>query len=130
MYLGRIRTSNLEDHPFDLQLSRQPELRKVWQIREFGSYMVGMGFMLSWSVVNFMDKWTIEPHQTWCEDVLFGHWLMPFQIEWINSNDHGWYSNHREEYNLNNCHSQLIVHYVQDQDWESVDSSGNLNFCK
>lgn len=130
VFMGRIRTPYLENGNTDLQLSRQPELRKVWQIKEFGSYMIGMGFMLSWSVVNLMDKWTIEPHQTWCEDVVFGAWLMPFQIEWIHSNDYGWYSLPRDEYNSNNCNSQLIVHYVQDQDWENMDSSGNLNFCK
>ena len=55
---------------------------------------------------------------------------MPFQIEWIDTNDHGWYIYNREEYNSNMCHSQLIVHYVQDQEWANVDSTGNLNFCK
>lgn len=130
VYLGCIRRSDLEGNPWDLYLSAQPELNKVWQLKEFGSYMSGMGFMLSWSVANLMDKWTIEPHQTWAEDVVFGHWLMPFQIERIHTNDYGWYCGHRDQWNPTNCNSQLIVHRMQDEDWTSRDSMGNLNFCK
>jgi len=130
IYFGRLRNPQFESHPIDIQLSNQPETQKLWKISQFGAYMGGMGFMISWNVANFMDSWTIQPHQTWCEDVVFGQWLLPFNIEWIDANAHEWTMNHRPEYNPGNCNSQLVVHYVQNQDWDNVDELGNLNFCK
>lgn len=131
VFLGQVRLPYLEPNPWDLYLSSQPDLqRNVWRIREFGAYMAGMGFMISKGVADFIANWSIEPHQTYCEDVVFAQWLMPFQIEWIHAPNHMWSVYNRHDYDVSRCYSQLLVHYVHDEDWSNIDSDGNMNFCK
>lgn len=117
----------------DLRLDSQPNLqRHVWRMRYFGSYMFGMGFMVTMDVAQLVDSWTIPPQQTWCEDVVIGAWLMPFQIEWMDANLHGWHMHDRNVYlqRPETCSAQLLVHYVQKSDWNNIEEeSGNMQFC-
>jgi hypothetical protein len=144
LYFGSIRdatahkpflpwTPDFLDPVGDLHLDRQPNLqREVWRMRYFGSYMFGMGFMVTMDVARLVDGWTIPPQQTWCEDVVVGAWLTPFQIEWMDANQHGWHMHDRHVYleRPEDCYAQLLVHYVHGSDWASVDeATGNMNFC-
>jgi hypothetical protein len=132
LYLGHVRNPAMEWNPADMKLSRQPSLKEhVWKADTFGAYMLGMGFLVTMDVAQFIDSWKIQPHLTWCEDVMVGAWLMPFQIQWVNANDYGWSMYNREDYsNEERCSHQLLVHYVQKEDWGSIDAeTGNMLFC-
>jgi len=129
-YVGYMR-NHMHGNDGDLQLSRQPLLQAyVWKMKEFGSYMTGMGFMVSYDVARFVDALTIQPHQSWCEDVVVGAWFMPFKIRWVDVNSEtSLIMGNRDAFHMYNCKSQLLVHYVQESDWFNVDGDGNLMYC-
>ncbi len=82
LFLGHQRRAT-EPAP-DLQLrASHPRLQELLGIYQFGQYMMGLGYVFSWDVAEFIGTWAIPPHQTWCEDVMVGMWLNPFQIRWV-----------------------------------------------
>jgi hypothetical protein len=83
LYFGSLRT--VQGIRSDLLLSRQPKLQSLFGMYQFGHYMYGSGYVLSFDVVDFVVSLKIPPHLTWCEDVMVGMWLNPFQIEFKNS---------------------------------------------
>ena len=131
IYMGNIRDATA--WTWDLSLYRQASLQKqVWRMPAFGSYMFGMGFLVSMDVAQFVDSWKISPHLSWCEDVMVGAWFMPFQITWIDANEHGWYMYDRKHFyaDIRRCQRQLLVHYVREDDWSRISpSTGNMQFC-
>ncbi len=134
IYMGLLRRNLFYEgdiHSGDMNIwYLKPHFREVWHTPDFGDYMLGMGFVLSAPVVELLAKWNIEPLQTWCEDVVVGEWLRPFQIKWINAEDYGWYVNQRETYDAIRCKNQLLVHYPQKEDFFNIDSKGRMTFCK
>ncbi len=134
IYLGNMRNPTIDFfRHHDMEVSSQPALlREVWRTHSFGAYMYGMGFMVSMDVAEFVASWKIPPHLTWCEDVMVGAWLMPFRIQWIDANQYGWSVYNRQDYYSAAaiCSNQLLVHYVQQDDWQHIDRhTGNMLFC-
>lgn len=134
LYMGNLRDpaqTHWLGEASDLLLSKQPDLqRQVWRMHSFGAYMTGMGFMVTKNVADFISSWTIPPQDTWCEDVVVGAWLMPFKIQWVDANKHGWQMRDRNDFNHQRCNFQLLVHYVQPDDWKHVNNNtGNMQFC-
>jgi hypothetical protein len=83
LFFGRIRfPSPLGDGDLDV-FPRQPNLYALFGVLKFGKYMEGMGFCLSWDVVQFLGNAPIPPRQTWCEDVILGHWLMFYDVDFV-----------------------------------------------
>jgi hypothetical protein len=121
-YLRRIQRGQAQD----LLLSKQPALRDLLGIQQFGSYMAGMGYLMTYDVVEFLGTLSIPPRLLWCEDVMIGFWLRPFDINFVDSS---------EGYNLRlynrqdiprGAHSILLVHYIKQEDWDMIDSNGDF----
>jgi hypothetical protein len=138
LYMGHMRSPADEWDANDMKLNGQAALQKhVWRIGMFGAYMLGMGFMVTMDVAEFVNSWKIPPHMSWCEDVIVGAWMMPFQIHWIEANNYGWSMYNRQDYldssgrNDGRCQHQLLVHYVYETDWDGINqSTGNMLFCR
>lgn len=127
IYFGSMRRAG----GFDLNLRRQPDLQNqtFHSLTQFGPYMVGMGFMLSWSVVEFLAESKIPPKLMWCEDVMVGMWLLPYQIEWIDSNQMGFSMQNRADRIRTIAHGErdvLLLHYMKDKDWVNIDENGTI----
>ncbi len=107
LFLGHHRKA---DTPMpDLQLKAlHPRLQELFGIYQFGQYMMGLGFVFSWDVAEFIGTWAIPPHQTWCEDVMVGMWLNPFQISWVGTG------------------LRYVYHYMNPALWESIGEDGVL----
>jgi hypothetical protein len=129
IYMGKLFRNTEYNYLLNIGLYK-PYLRDSWHVSDFGDYMFGMGFLLSQPVVDMIAKWNIEPWQTWCEDVVVGEWLRPFQIDWIHAKDRGWMMDHRWAFDATNCQKQLLVHYPEKGDWEDIDALGNMQFCR
>jgi hypothetical protein len=83
LYYGRLRKDY--EHKDDLSLAQQPKLQELFGLLQFGQYMLGMGFVFSYDVVEFVAELKIPPHLTWCEDVMVGMWLNPFQVRFVDA---------------------------------------------
>ena len=118
LFFGSLRkVGNVQS---DLLLSNQPQLAALFGLRQFGQYMMGSGFVMSYDVVDFLASLKIPPHLTWCEDVMVGMWLNPFQIEFRHSPDiidqaSGLAS-------LGKIY--LLVHRMLPEQWVRIDSRG------
>ena len=77
-YCGRLRKAT--ELTVDLPLKNQPALLEHFGLVQWGQYMSGMGFMFSFDVADFIASLKIPPHLTWCEDLMVGMWLNPFQV--------------------------------------------------
>jgi hypothetical protein len=105
LFLGFMRKA-MEPTP-DLQLhDTHPKLQELFGIYQFGQYMMGLGFVFSWDVAEFIGTWAIPPHQTWCEDVMVGMWLNPFQIQWVSLG------------------LRYVRHYMTPELWARIDDAG------
>jgi hypothetical protein len=129
IYMGHLR--NTRDTS-DLILAKQPLLQRqsFHMLERFGPYMLGMGFLLSASVVEFIAALRIPPKLTWCEDVMVGMWLLPFQIDWVDSNQLGFPILNRVDaivLGRGNI-AVLLTHYIQEKDWATIKDNGLLGF--
>jgi hypothetical protein len=120
VYLGRLRRTDFPSS--DLLLSNQPLLRELFGIYQFGQYMSGMGYMLTYDVAEFISSLKIPPHLTWCEDIMVGMWLLPFQITFLN---------YPGFHDLADGPAQLgkeylVVHRMKAEQWQRIDKKGNL----
>lgn len=83
LFFGRIRFPTPRGYD-DLNLfPHQPNLYALFGLLKFGKYMHGMGFCLSWDVVQFLGNAPIPPRQTWCEDVMLGQWLLFYDVDFV-----------------------------------------------
>ena len=83
LFFGRVRFPTPLDSQ-DLELyPRQPKLYALFGISKFGKYVAGMGFLMSWDVVQFVGQSPIPPRLTWCEDVMVGQWLLFYDIDFV-----------------------------------------------
>jgi hypothetical protein len=83
LFLGRTRFP-LPGRQKDLELlPHQPALHTLFGLQKFGKYMVGMGFCMSWDVAAFIGNAPIPPRLTWCEDVMVGHWLLFYDVDFV-----------------------------------------------
>jgi hypothetical protein len=115
LYYGRLRRK--VEHVEELQLEHQPRLQEVFGIRQWGQYMSGMGYMISYDVADFIATLKIPPHLTWCEDLMVGLWLNPFQIQFM----HGGELFHEQgERVVENNTEHLLVHRVTPEQWASI----------
>jgi hypothetical protein len=80
LFLGEVRNDVAAS---DLWLSRQPRLQALYGLYSFGKYITGVGFCMSWDVVQFIGNAPIPPRQTWCEDVMVGHWLLFYDVDFV-----------------------------------------------
>ena len=122
LYLGSLRRADTVQH--DLLLSRQPNLQKLFGIYQFGQYMYGMGFLLSFDVVDFVASLKIPPHLTWCEDLMVGMWLLPFQITFMD------YPGFHEPnfYGQPELGKQyLLIHRMTPDQWNRIGDDGTLH---
>jgi hypothetical protein len=132
IYMGYMRYVDGTEE--DLKLSRQPLMQRETfsMLPRFGPYMSGMGYVLSASVAHFIATATIAPKLTWCEDVMVGMWLLPFQIRWIDSRDMNLPMVNRPEGVLYGRagKSILLMHYMQEQDWDTIHPDGRILFSE
>jgi hypothetical protein len=122
LFMGRLRRADtIQD---DLLLEKQPRLRELYGIYQFGQYMHGMGFLFSFDVVQFIAAFTITPHLTWCEDVMVGMWLNPFQITFMDRTDFLCLNNFPNT--LQPDRDYLVVHYMTPKLWDSIGMDGRF----
>ena len=118
LYFGDLRTMNHKQP--DLMLETQPQLAGLYGLRQFGQYMYGSGYVLSYDVADFVASLKIPPHLTWCEDVMIGMWLNPFQIEFRHSAL--WtdlqYASLGVDY--------ILIHRMLPEYWARIDDQGRL----
>ena len=130
LFMGRLRRPSLYDT--DLLLDLQPNLRELFGLHQFGHYMSGMGFMLTWDVLEFVSSLTIPPRINWCDDVLVAMWLMPFQIQFKDVNsmpDYVMFGAEERASYINPAKHVLLVHYMRPHDWKNIDPiTGVLHF--
>lgn len=124
LYMGALRSVNGDS--WDLLLNRQPAIQALLGIQQFGPYMFGMGYLFSYDVAAFIGAWAIPPRDLWCEDVMIGFWLRPFQIQWVDANQLGHIMCLRGALSPGISHTVLNMHYVQDQDWANIDNTGGI----
>jgi hypothetical protein len=123
LYYGRLRRS--AEYIEDLQVARHPRLQALFGIAQWGQYMSGMGYMVSGDVADFIAALTIPPHLTWCEDLMVGMWLNPFQIQFM----HGGELFHEQgERPAEVRRDYVLIHRMTPAQWELIDErSGRLN---
>jgi len=135
LYFGRKRVPKRDD--WDVQLNSQPDLQEqtLQGLEIFGPYMLGMGFLVSYSVVEFLAEIKIPPKLTWCEDIMVGMWLLPFNILWQDCKQMGIHMLNRQEAiealqsgAVKSGESILLVHYIQPQDWGTIEGDGRISF--
>jgi hypothetical protein len=122
LYLGSLRRTDTVQH--DLLLSRQPNLQKLFGIYQFGQYMFGMGFLLSFDVVDFVASLKIPPHLTWCEDLMVGMWLLPFQITFM---DYPGFHEQNMYGKAKPGKQYLLVHRMTPDQWNRIGDDGTLH---
>ncbi len=136
LYLGKLRKPMTSwGREKDLLLEKQPALHNLYGTYKFGQYMVGYGWALSWDVADFLASVKIPPRLTWCEDVIVGFWLNPFDIEFFDVNK-AWDRPPDWEYllcNVDTCKRPqnqnmkfILIHYMSQQDWDDVYATGAL----
>jgi len=123
MWLGRQRPLKNIRKRSDTMLKHQPKLQKLFGIEQFPPYMMGIGYAFSWDVVQHIASWHIPPHQTWCEDVMVGMWLNPFQINRIDRPD----LLRNRDHLTGSRQKLLLIHYMHSKDWENIDDEGKLS---
>eukprot|EP01038_Epipyxis_sp_PR26KG_P008662 gene8662-11705_t len=127
LWLGRLKFG---DGVFnDLKIKgKMHNLHRLFGMDKFPSnYMLGMGSVFSWDVIKFIATWTIPPHQTWCEDIMIGMWLNPFQIHKVDRPDmlfnlHTGESEGNGKGNFN----VFLVHYMKEDDWKNIHDDGSI----
>jgi hypothetical protein len=115
LYMGISRQAQTLTQ--DLLLERQPRLRELFGLYQFGSYMAGAAYVFSGDVAEFIGTLEIPPHQTWCEDVMVGMWLNPFRITKLEMTDLPGFMDG----------PPLFVHYMKKEWWYIIESDGSLN---
>ena len=130
LFMGRERVPNTDN--WDLVLDRQPRLKELYHLHQFGRYMSGMGFLMSWDVVEFIAGWSIPPHMNWYDDVMIGMWLSFFQIDFVDTETMRDYvmfgTDELQNYVYTRKHT-LLVHYMRPKDWDNIDPvTGVLRF--
>ena len=118
LYFGDLRTMN-HIQP-DLMLATQPKLAGLFGLRQFGQYMYGSGYVLSFDVADFVASLKIPPHLTWCEDVMIGMWLNPFQIEFRHSPL--WTDRQYASLGVD----YILIHRMLPEHWQRIDRQGRL----
>ena len=124
LFMGWLRRADTIQN--DLLLERQPALKELYGLYQFGQYMSGMGFLMSYDVAEFIGLLTIPPHLTWCEDVMVGMWLNPFQIS---------FTHHPGFHCQGYYHDQpavagtdyLVVHRMHPEQWAQIGNDGRFN---
>ena len=120
LFFGALREVN--NVQSDLLLSKQPQLAALFGLRQYGQYMLGSGFVFSYDVVDFLASLKIPPHLTYCEDVMVGMWLNPFQIEFRHSPDI--YDQSSRKATIGTVY--LLIHRMLPEQWARIDSRGRL----
>ena len=110
----------------DLLLHHQPNLHELFGLYQFGQYMTGMGYVFTWDVIEFLSTSIIPPHQTWCEDVMVGMWLNPYQIHFLDLNTIPGYFMYSGPGDWNYNKKCVAAHYMREQDWNNIDDKGTL----
>jgi nucleoside-diphosphate-sugar epimerase len=132
LFLGYLRKVKIQEE--QMGLVGQPNLHELFGLYQFGQYMLGIGFLFSWDVAEFIGSWTIPPHQTWCEDVMVGMWLNPFQIKFIDfSKVDTLHPDLPKTYGgswregLNNTNQKaLVIHYIEPYLWQHIREDGMI----
>ena len=120
LYFGRLRTARMIND--DLRLSNQPHLSSLFGLYQFGQYMVGSGYLLSYDVADFIASLKIPPHLTWCEDVMVGMWLNPFQITFMHSSQFVDQPDRRAALGVD----YVLIHRMRPDQWARIDDNGRL----
>ena len=134
MWLGHKRQVNTP--PLDLSLNKQPRIQKLFGLDQFSvNYMLGMGFVFSWDIVQLIATWNIPPHLTWCEDVMIGMYLNIFQINRIHRPDlfvnrAGSIADQKYYYGTLGKLDVILLHYIDSRDWATIDANGSIYIKK
>ena len=121
LFYGRLRRSTA--YQADLQLSAQPKLMEVFGMIQFGQYMSGAGWLVSYDVAELIASFKIPPHITWFDDVMMGMWLRPFQVQFM---DVGSLFLDLADASIQNNVDYLVVHRVFGEKWDNIDDSGRF----
>ena len=120
LYYGYLRSVNAVH--VDMLLSNQPKLASLFGLYQFGQYMLGGGYLLSFDVADFIASLKIPPHLTWCEDVMVGMWLNPFQVTFLHSQHYidqgGGTASNNVDY--------VLIHRMRADQWSHIDENGRL----
>ena len=123
LYYGYLRSVNTVQA--DMLLSNHPKLASLLGLYQFGQYMLGGGYMLSFDVADFIASLKIPPHLTWCEDVMVGMWLNPFQVTFLHSpyyiDQHG--DTVPSSYD---DVDYVLIHRMRADQWAHIDENGRL----
>ena len=120
LYYGSLRSVNTVQG--DLLLSNQPKLASLFGLYQFGQYMRGGGYLLSFDVAEFIASLKIPPHLTWCEDVMVGMWLNPFQVTFLNSPYYFDQNGDNTPYNVD----LVLIHRMRADQWSLIDENGRF----
>ena len=126
LYMGFTRRADTVQN--DILLSRHPKLQKLFGLYQYGEYQSGSGYLLSGDVAEFIGTVSIPPHQTWCEDVMVGMWLNPFQIQKIHVPDLPGYTIGGFNDGVDPTKKIVHFHYMQKEMWDRIDDSGVMHF--
>ena len=121
IFYGRLRLS--VDRQDDLLLAHQPRTQALLGLIQFGQYMSGAGFMVSYDVADFIASVKIPPRQVWYEDVMMGLWLAPFEIQFV---DGGGLFHEQSESTVEPGVDHVLVHRVRPEQWNSLDANGRF----
>jgi hypothetical protein len=128
LYFGDLRYSNGDD----LLLKRHPDMQRetFYMLERFGPYMGGIGYLMSSKVAEFIGTAIVPPKLTWCEDVMVGMWLLPYQVQWMDANANGYPMVNRQNAIVfgRDGKSVLLTHYIKPRDWETISSDGTIWF--
>jgi hypothetical protein len=78
--------------------------------------------LLSLDVADFLASLKIPPHLTWCEDIMVGMWLNPFQITFMEFTQFidqpGQLAATGVDY--------ILIHGMRPDQWASIGQNGQL----
>lgn len=111
--------------------SNQPRLYALLGLKKFGKYMYGMGFCMSWDVVQFIGLAPIPPRLIYPEDVVVSQWLLFHDIDWVDFHDVGQVGMHnldhsptlawlQKQMHNNPSYKVLVGHKMSDTQWDAL----------
>ena len=87
LFFGALNFPSPHDRQ-DLVLdTTQPNLYALFGLKKFGKYMYGMGFLMSWDVVQLIGLAQIPPRLVAPEDVVVSQWLLFHDVDWTDIMD-------------------------------------------
>jgi hypothetical protein len=94
----------------------------LFGLHQFGQYMTGCGYLLSFDVADFIASFKTPPHLTWREDVMVDMWLDPFQITFMHSSQFV----EQDKRPSGTGTDYILIHRMRHNQWERIAQTGKL----